>query len=218
MRMAHKDGTMLPISDYALDRWLGSALVMFVLVWSLVGALVGAGLIVGSATTLRLLSGLNHYVSTRRGLKSMSVAYDLDDGARRNGRLVGGIVLIGAAYSVYALLAWFDIATLVSALGLSYPRPLVAWMLESIRWSLLLFNLVAVAVGGMLVLRAGALAGLEARANRWYSVRKLTLGADTMHLGLDRLFAEHPRVCGAMLLVGAIYVAGNTALLWSRLQ
>lgn len=209
---------MLPISDYALDRWLGSALVMFVLVWSLVGAMVGAGLIVGSATTLRLLSGLNHYVSTRRGFKSISVAYDLDGGARRNGRLVGGIVLVGAAYSVYALLMWFDIATLVTALGLPYPRPLVAWILESIRWSLVLFNLVAVAVGGMLVLRAGALAGLEAQANRWCSVRKLTLGADTMHMGLDQLFAAYPRACGTALLLGAVYVAVNALLLWLRLQ
>ena len=56
----------------------------------------------------------------------------------------------------------------------------------------------------------------EAQANRWVSVRKLTPGADTMHPTLDKLVEAFPRTAGSILLVAALYVAANAAILWLR--
>ena len=56
----------------------------------------------------------------------------------------------------------------------------------------------------------------QAQANRWVSVGKLTLGADAMHLGLDKLVEAFPRTAGWVILVAALFVAANAAILWLR--
>jgi hypothetical protein len=61
-----------------------------------------------------------------------------------------------------------------------------------------------------------ALGRLEAQANRWVSVRKLTLGMDKMDLTLDKFVEAFPRTAGSVILVAALYVAANAAILWLR--
>lgn len=193
------------------------ALVMFFLFWSVIGAAVGLGLILASAATIRMFRAVNRYVSTRVGLKPLAMPHDVGAGVRRHRRLIGAIFVLGAAYSVFALCAWFDNAAIVYGLKLRYPREFVAVVVESVRWSLIVFGLLAIAIGVMLLFFPAALTRVEAHANSWYSVRRLTLGADTMYLSLDRLVEAYPRTSGAILVVGALYVAAQAALLWFRL-
>ena len=199
-----------------VNQWLIQAAVMFFLVWSLVGAAIGAGLIVSKAKTFRLFGMMNRYVSTRHGFKPLAMAHDIGQSVRKHRRLIGALFVLGAAYSIYSLLAWFNNSAIVFVLDLRYPRPFVAWILESARWSLILFSVFALVIGVMLGLFPHALGRLEIHANRWVSVRKLTLGADTMHLALDRLVEAFPRTAGWIILVAALYVAANAAILWLR--
>jgi len=194
------------------------ALVMFFLFWSVVGAAVGLGLILASASTVRVGKALNRYVSTRVGLKPLAMPHDVGAFVRRHRRLIGAIFVLGAAYSVFALCAWYDNAAIVYGLKLRLPREFVAVVVESVRWSLIVFSLLAIAVGVMLALFPAALTRVEAHANSWYSVRRLTVGADKMVLTLDRLVEAYPRTSGAILLVGSLYVAANAALLWLRFR
>ncbi len=207
----------MPLSnEYLVAKLLLPAVVMFFLVWGLVGAAMGAGLIVSSAKMFRLFRMMNHYVSTRRGLKPLAMPHDIGQSVRKHRRLIGAFFVLGAAYCIFSLLAWFDNAAIVAGLNLRYPRPFVAWILESVRWSLILFSVLAIVIGVMLGYFPDALGRFEAQANRWVSVRKLTLGADTMHLTLDRLVEAYPRSAGSIILVGALYVAANAAFLWLR--
>jgi len=207
----------MPLSNENLVyQLLIQALVMFFLIWSLIGAAIGAGLIVASAKTFRLFGVMNRYVSTRHGLKPLAMPHDIGQSVRKHRRLIGALFVLGAAYSLYSLLAWFDNSAIVSVLDLRYPRPFVAWILESARWSLILFNVFALVAGVMLGFFPHALGRLEAQANRWVSVRKLTLGADTMHLTLDKLVEAFPRTAGWVILVAALFVAANAAILWLR--
>ncbi len=194
------------------------AAVMFFLFWSLVGAAVGLGLVFASATTMRVFRTMNRYVSTRVGLKPLAMAHDVGPGVRRHRRLIGALFILGAGYSVFALCAWFDNAAIVYGMKLRYPREFVAVVVESVRWSLIVFGLLAIAVGVLLAFFPAALTRIETHANRWYSVRRLTLGADTMVLSLDRLVEAYPRTSGAILVVAALYVAANAALLWLRVH
>lgn len=207
----------MPLSnDYLVDQLLIPAVVMFFLVWGLIGAAIGAGLIVCSAKTFRLFRMMNHYVSTRHGLKPLAMPHDIGQSVRKHRRLIGAFFVLGAAYSIYSLVAWFDNSAIVSALDLRYPRPFVAWILESVRWSLIVFSVFAIVIGVMLGYFPDALGRFEAQANRWVSVRKLTVGVDTMHLTLDRLVEAFPRSAGSIIVIAALYVAANAAILWLR--
>jgi len=205
-------------SDYLLNQLLISAVVMFFLVWGLVGAAIGAGLIVSSAKMFRLFRLTNYYVSTRRALKPLAMAHDIGQTVNRHRRLIGAFFVLGAAYSLYSLLAWFDSSSIAAALNLRYPRPLVFSVLESARWSLIVFSVLALVVGVMLGYFPRALGRFEAQANRWISVRKLTVGVDTMHPTLDKLVEAFPRTAGSIILVAALYVAANAAFLWLQMH
>ena len=205
---------MPPSNDFAVQQLLIPAMVMFFLVWGLIGAAIGAGLIVCSAKMFRLFGVMNRSVSTRHGLTPPATAPDLGPSVRKYTRLIGALLALGAAYSLYGLVG-FDNSAIVSALELRYPRPVVAWILGSVWWSWIVFSVFAIVIGIMLGFFPDALSKLEAAANRWYSAR-ITGGADTMHLTLDKLVEAFPRSAGSIILVAALYVAANAALLWLR--
>jgi hypothetical protein len=200
----------------AMDQLLIPGVVLFFLVWGLIGAAIGAGLIVSSGSTLRLFGVMNRYVSTRHGLKPMAISHDVGQSVRKYRHLIGPAFVLGAAFSIYGLAARFDSAAIASALGLPYPRVFIVGMLDWVRWSLIVFNGLALIIGVMLACAPDALARFEAQMIRWYSFRALTAGADTMHLPLDRLVAAYPRSAGAIIAVAALAVAANAAALWLR--
>ncbi len=202
-------------NDPAVNQWLISAAVMAFLVWGAVAAAVGAGLMVYGERIFRLFGLLDHHVSTRRGFKPLAMAHDVGQSVRRHRHLFGALFVAGAAYSIYGLLAQFDGPALVAALNLPYPRGFVLWILESLRWCLIAFGALALAVGAMLGAFPDALGRLEATANRWVSVRKLADGVDVMHLPLDRMVRAFPRTAGAVILAGALFVVASAAVTWS---
>lgn len=202
--------------DYVVNQLLIPAVIMFFLVGGLFSAAIGAGLIICSTKMFRLFSVMNHYVSTRHGLKPLAMPHDVGQSVRKHRRLIGSAFVLGAAFSIYGLVAWFDTSASASALGLRYPRPFVAWILERVRWSLIVFNVLAFVIGVMLCFFPKALGKFEAQANRWYSVRKITYGADTMHPTLDKWVESHPRITGSIIFVGAFYVAASAGILWIR--
>ena len=94
----------------------------------------------------------------------------------------------------------------------------MAWILDGVRWSLILTSVFAFVTGVMLGYFPDALGRFEAQANRWYSVRKLTAGADTMRLTLDGFVEAFPRSAGSIIVIAALYVAANAAILWLRFR
>jgi len=202
--------------EYAANHVLIPAIVMFFLVWGLVGAAVGMGLIVSSARSFRVFGLLNHYVSTRHGMKQMAMPRDIGPSVRRHRRLIAALLVPGALFSIYGLLVRFDAAAIVSTLALDYPPALVSWIVDSARWSLIVFNVLALVVAIMIGTFPDALGKIEAGANRWISGRKLAYGAETMHLSFDRLVEAFPRSTGCIIVIAASYVAVNAAIIWAH--
>ena len=114
-----------------VNQLLLQAAVMFFLVWSLVGAAIGAGLIVSRARMFRLFGMMNRYVSTRHGFKPLAMAHDIGQSVRKHRRLIGAR-FCGGRYSISLLVgSKFDIFS--SALRLS--AQLCSWIMDSARWS-----------------------------------------------------------------------------------
>jgi hypothetical protein len=202
----------------ALYEFVYPAFALFLLLWGIFGAALGAGLIVWHQKMFRLFGFMNRYVSTRTGLKSMSMAHDVAPVVREYRYLIGACLVVGAAYTLFGMTASFDTNALVASLNLAYPRIFVAWIAESTRWFLIVFNAIAFIAGILLVFSLAMFDRIEALANRWFSVRRLTLGTDTMHLQFDKLVETFPRSAGAAILTASLYLAANAGIIWLRIN
>lgn len=193
------------------------SIVLFFLVWSFVGVGIGLGLIVSPIKMLRLFGSANHYVSTRHGSKPLSEMHDVEPQIRKNRRWIGTFFTLGAAYSIFGLVRWYDSGAIVSALGLDLPPPFLAWIVDSLRWVLVACSVFAFVIGTLLSFYPNVVYRLEKHTDHWYSMRKVFLGVDTLHLGLDRWVAAFPRAAGWIIVIAALVALANSAMLWQQL-
>lgn len=191
-----------------LQQILFDYLVVLFFVAGLGAAAVGVGLVVCSGRMFRLFAVMNRYVSTRKRMKSMSMSHDIGHLVRRYSGWLATAIVAGAIYSLFSLLTNFDTATIaagvVPAANTVIPHALVIAVVEGLRWFMVSMSAVALVVGGMLGFFPGALHAVEARANRWYSLRRVSVGLDTVHLTLDRWVEAFPRAAGLAITLGAL--------------
>ncbi|HEX7027512.1 MAG TPA: hypothetical protein VF268_09740 [Gammaproteobacteria bacterium] len=189
---------------------LFDSLVVLFFVMGIVAAAVGVGLVVRSEKMFRLFSVMNRYVSTRKSLKPVSVPHDIGPVVQRYRWWFTLLILAGAVYSLYGLIANFDTMTIAAvvmpAAETDVPYAFAISVVEGLRWFMVVMSVIALAVGVMLGFFPGALGRIEASANRWYSVRKAVSGADNMYLTLDQWVEAFPRAAGLAITLGALIV------------
>jgi hypothetical protein len=204
---------MLHTGNYLADQLLTPFLLLFFSIAGITGIALGVCLILGSARTLKVLGNMNRWISLRGTLKPMETPHDIGKAVYGHRRWFGIAFLIGGAFAIFMLLVNIETAPIVSALG-SNASPVVAWIVESLKWILVAGGVMAVVVGAMLAFSPDSLRTLEARLNRWTSTRQLGRGADTMHLALDQWVETFPRIAGLMLAVGAAIVLIASMIVW----
>ena len=207
---------MTPANSSLIYQILIPSIALFFLVWSVVGVVAGLGLIFSPLKMFRLFGSANHYVSTRHAFKPVSEVRDIEPQIRKNRRWIGTFFILGSAYSIFGLVRWFDMGAVVSALRLDLPRPFLAWMVESARWSLIVCSVFAFVIGTLLSFYPNVVYRLEQHTDQWYSLRKVFLGVDTMHLGFDRWVAAFPRAAGLIIVIAALVAVANSAVLWQQ--
>lgn len=207
------------IGNYAFQQWAIQFLVVLFLVGGLMTLAVGVGLIVGRAGTLRFFVSMNRWVSTRRAFKPIEVARDTRQAVQMHRRWLAVAFIAGAAFSIVGLATWFDARAVSFVFGLdTQPSSVASWLVESVRWVLIVGNLTAIVIGIMLGFFPDALAALEARGSRWYSDRQLVKGGDAMHLSLDNWVAASPRAAGWLITVAGLVLVGNYGIMLSGIR
>lgn len=204
---------MLHTGNYLTDQLLIPFVLWFFIVAGLVGIALGVCLIADSARTLRVLGGMNRWISLRSSLKPMEQPHDIGKTVYGHRRWFGITFAVGGAFAIF-MLANVEAAAVVSALGGNAAPVAVSWIVESARWILVAGGAVAVVTGAMLVVSADALRAFEGRANRWFSSRQFGKGADTMHLVLDEWVETHPRTAGWLIAAGAAIVLIASMIVW----
>lgn len=207
------------IDSYAFRQWAFQFTVVLFLVGGLAVLAVGVGLIVARAGTLRFFVAMNRWVSTRRAFKPIEVARDTRQAVQRHRRWLAVVFIAGAAFALYGLATWFDARAVSFVFGLD-PRPssVASWLVESVRWVLIVGNLTAIVIGIMLGFFPDALAALEARGSRWYSDRQLVKGGDAMNLALDNWVAAFPRSAGWIITVAGLILVGDFGIMLSGIR
>ena len=198
--------------SYALQLWIYQFLVVFFLVGGAATLAVGVGLIVGSDGTLRFLTAMNRWVSTRRVLSPVEESGASGQPAQKHRRWLAAALIAGAAFAIIGLGTRFDAGAVSHAFGLeTRPSSVAPWLVESARWALIVGNLIAIVIGINLGFFPDQLAALEARGVRWYWNRRLAAGANDMNLSLDGWVAASPRAAGWIITVAGLVLVGDFA-------
>lgn len=197
---------------YLVEQLLLPFAVTVMLVGSVIGIAVGIGLIASSARTIRVLSSLNRWVSSRKALKPLETPQDVAWVVTRYRRWIGAVFVAAGAYILISLLSLPSLARFQAALRLEVsPLSASAVLLETAFWIFALGSVLVLVTGILMIFFPAILGAIEAHANRWISTRRLVLSADTMYLPLDRLVAAYPRAAGWIIIVVSGIAALGTA-------
>jgi hypothetical protein len=193
-----------------LSQILNQALFVFLMVGAAFALIAGLLLIFDSRRAFRIGDWLNRWVSTREVVKPLEEHRSISRPLYRMHRLVGALICAGALYSLVVLGApsgGTAIATSLAGIG---PNKLFgAWVAESLRYFLLAGNLGALLFGLVFLVRPSALKSLELWADRRISERKAVKPLEKMRMSADQFLRQHPRVVGALVVLGSLYVLLN---------
>jgi len=198
-------------------RLLFQFFIAVVLVFATVGFAVGVGLIVSGARTLRLFQVMNRWISTRGAFKSLDQPHSTEQFSHRHRRAIGGTLIAGGIFAIFGLVGGVDASAIGTVFAKGLTATLLAIVVQTLKWFLVLGSTAGVVVGYMLCFSPDALSRLEAYANRWFSPRNVLRGGDDMRLTLDKLVQAHPVPSGWILACTALgAVAYAVTLLLAR--
>ncbi len=207
---------MSPSADFVWSNLVSPTLNAFALAGSLIGVVIGVGLLLAAKDTVGFFRRMNRRVSMRRTARPLEIPRDIEGTPGRRMPLVGVAYLLGGAYSAVVLFTQLDAARAVQVLGVKENPITFEVLLNALRWFLIVGGLAAVVFGAMLLFAPQAWRALEVRANRWYSTRQLMRGGDEYHEGLDRLVEAFPRAAGVVLCATSMVASVAFAILLFR--
>lgn len=194
--------------------WMVQSIVVFFFVGGLALLAAGLALIVNSAAALRFFDGLNRWVSLRRATRPLEIPRDSAPLVQRWRYVLALLFMAGGAVAIVGLVTRFDAGAVITLLSMAQLRPAyAAWLVDAVRWVLVVGNLVAIVIGLLLAFYPETLVTMEARGSRWFSQRQAVRGADAMHNVLDHWVERHPRAAGGMIVVFALGLIGGFGLL-----
>jgi hypothetical protein len=189
------------------QSWLLQSFVIFLMVGSLAGMVVGALLLLRPQSLQRVSQKLNRWISTRHLDHALERSINLDPWFYRYRRTCGTLTLLGACYILYFFTVGIDRVNTLSGLVSHYklPASFVAALLDALVMSALLGALLAAFVGLFLLLRPSMLRDFEQTANQWVSVRRAMKPMETAREGVDEFVFQRGRQIGMLLVLGSLY-------------
>jgi len=181
---------------------------IFLLIGSVFALLVGVGILLQSHVVFRLIDFTNQYVSTRQVIKPAEIQRNIEPALYSQRKLLGTAVVLGALAALFLLLASsMESRLLLLLAGKGTVSVGKVWIASSIKWLLVVGNVVCLLVGLMLHSRPEELAKIEAVVNQWYSVRKRTSAMEKMYMGVDNWVIKHPAISGSFIVFLSLNVA-----------
>ena len=204
---------MPTMNPSVIDQILFSFSAWFFLIFGIVGIATGIGLIFNGARMHEIFGVMNQWVSMRRSTRWLAIPHDSKPSIQRFRYLIGAVFIFAAAFSTFILITQINVSMIATVFGAEHSNTRVVWVMECIRWLLITGNIVAIAVGIMLIFFQNALRTIETHANQWYSIRKHSQKGDTMHMSFDNWVENNPRVMGWIIAIGAFIVVVNFVIL-----
>lgn len=192
-----------------LSQIVNEAVAIFLVLGAAVGLVAGLMLVFDSARAFRIGERLDRWVSTRAAIRPLEEHRSIAKPMYRMHRLVGMLICAGALYALAVLGTPAGETAIVKSLSTLGPPRFAAWLAESLRFVLLAGNAAAFVFGVLFILRPSALKGFEAWADRRISGRKASKPLEVMRNPAEKFVRAHPRVIGAAVILGSLYVLLN---------
>ncbi len=191
-----------------IQSWLLQAFVIFLIVGSLAGMVVGALLVLRPQSLQRVNQLLDRWTSTRRLDQPLEGSVKFDPWFYRYRRICCTLTLLGALYIIYFFTVNMDRTNAISAFAQhsDLPASWIAWLLDAMVLSALLGALFAAFISLILLLRPSMLREFEQGANRWLSLRRALKPAEIPRKGVDAYAFQYGLQAGTLLVLGSLYV------------
>lgn len=196
-----------------LVQTLGPALYVLLLGGAALGLVVGVLLLVNSERVMQWNSRLNRWYSTRRAMRSLDGQIDIKRPLYRWHRVLGVLVFAASVYTLDILVFGFQTSALVRALRGAGDPTFLALVIDGVKIFLMAGNVAALLASAALVFRPSLLKGLELWGDRQFSVRVSTQPLDVMRYQPDDFVRSRPRLVGALLVLGSVYVLVTLGIL-----
>lgn len=210
---------MFSIPPYVIDQILLPSLLRFLLVGGGFSLLVGIGLIFQSELMFRIFDKMNRWVSCRRATRVLEIPHDSWPFVQRYRYALSIFITTGAVYAAIRLITQVDMEIAVPGISSSLHLPglFVSWILNSVKWFLVLGSGLGIVVGLILGFSLSTISKMEALSGTWISTRTSTtsMQANVMHPGLDRLIMSFPKTAGCIVTITSMVMV---SLVWMQLR
>lgn len=178
--------------------WIATALIITALA-------TGIALLTVPAQLRTLTRPLDRWHSLRPALGPLDKPHYAERRLYHHHRLFGALIVAGAGYTLLRL-PGLDHQAALDLLPVTWDSSLRSLLAANIYWLLLVSNLAALGIGLVVYFRPSLLKHLETRSNHWLSTRQAMKPLDTWRTELNTTLWNHPRLTGAFLLLGGLYV------------
>jgi hypothetical protein len=202
---------MKAVIDLAVQT-LGPVLYVILLGGAALGLVIGILLIVDSARVVRWNDRLNAWYSPPKALRTLDGSVEIKRVVYRWHRVMGILLLAGAVFTLDALVFGFTSAALVRTFRDLGNTAALAVAFDAARIFLIVGNVAALVAAAVLIFRPSLLKGLEAWADRSYSTER-TEALDAMRYQPDEFVRSRPKLVGALITLGSLYVLLSLSLL-----
>lgn len=190
-----------------IQTWFFQSALIFLIIGSVAGLLVGALLVFRPQQFNSLSLALNRWVSTRSLDKALESSFSLDPWMYRFRHWTGAAILIGAVFVLFYFTVQLDRSAAIEGLAkhFRYYPSIVGGLLDALVLSSLLGALCAVFVALSMMFRPSILRGFEESANQWLSLRRALKPMEVPRDNVDRYVQRYTRQVGIFLLLGSLY-------------
>ncbi|MDX1444197.1 MAG: hypothetical protein R3270_10575 [Gammaproteobacteria bacterium] len=191
---------------------LSEALVIAGILLMLLCLLTGAVFLFAPRVATSMEHEADQKFSLRKALKPVEIPRQTERFFYKHHRSVGILVALLAGLFLWMYLVAGEGSRIAEWLGRQAGGELLAAWSAGIGGFLVVMNVLALVFGIVMAVRPSALKGVEVVANRWVSTRRATKALDSEHDPLGRFAMNHPRLFGAVVLVGSLFVLLNLML------
>ena len=179
---------------------------LFFLIISIFSFVVGVGLAMRNPAMLHFYSFMNRGFSVRRLLGPLFRPHHVEPVLHRHLKLLGSIIVLGAATSIY-ILAGVDAGVFQPVFHGTFTNETAEILADYTKSFLLAGNAICVVVGLLALFFPQQLSKIEAYTDKWYSLRRPMRPWNQVHTEVDNWVLAHPTVSGITLSIMSLILA-----------
>lgn len=184
--------------------------VLLVCTGSVTSVLMGVAMLIKPELISRLNQYLARWVSPERVSEQLDRPRWIERYFYRHHRLVGSVLIIGAAFILYIFLISYNVRTIAGMVPRGY-----LGLYDFLVTLVLVGSVLAALVGVIVLIRPSMLRDIEKSANHWINTEPVVKFFNDMHHPVDRHVLRHRKVAGGIMIMGGLFILISLApLLW----